>query len=137
VSISVKVLIEDEQGTFKRIPFKACDEARRGKRKLPKYGGRKVRIVMAYMDSAKGVPYRNIRIEYLFLKFLPDGSIDEKDERRKLQLGIDSLPYENYFGSEKGDGLSSAIAQGRNAELYRWEPTKDELKVIRELVFKK
>jgi hypothetical protein len=128
--------------SVRRFPVKLFD--RLGKRdptaSVPEFAGRRIRYMMALVDTEQRRTSRVKLLQCHFLKFDESGRLDEDAEMEEMRAAMQTLDssYLDSIRSSKPTSVRHAahlFARRAYKHRYQWKPTPEILRQIGELLF--
>jgi hypothetical protein len=105
---------------------------------LPKYASRRVRYALVILELEDRRPVEIIRIQYSFLSFDSQGSIDAGEQEREARLASEMLPpITNDRDRPRVVDARHRFAKKRYDDDYRWIPSPEIEAEIVQAVFGK
>ena len=137
MGIGLRVFLVDDDDSIRSLPVSRYERLHAGER-LPEHAGKRVRCaevgVEFYMRKPMGIIWTNFHI----LPFDSEGRIDAAEMKKQDRLA--SEPHPLLPEEERSGQIINArrqFSKRRYDHRYRWNPTKEILKLIEEKVLNK
>lgn len=140
MGIGLRVFFVNDDDSIQRLSMARYQRLLRrdlGER-LPQCAGRRVRYAMVMLEVADRKPLEILRIQYSFLRFDSEGTIEAGEREREARLAMEMLPP--LTKEQERPHVVDAryrFAKKRFDDEYKWTPTPEIEAAIVEAIFGK
>lgn len=139
MGIGARVFFVEDDNRLKRISFKRWENlVRNGEeaKPFPEYAGQKVRCALVVLKVENRKPVEITALECTYLHFGDEGCLDQAQRHREEQCAVDVL--DTMFAPEPPkEGVIDARQRFLEKQIaaQRWEPTREIVLAIKEIIF--
>ena len=91
MSTGVRVFFIDDEDHLHRFPVKKFDQLGHSSEKFPEFAGRRVRYALVFLEIKDKKPVAIKHTDYSYVQFNKDGSFDDAEFDKSLQMAVDLL----------------------------------------------
>lgn len=128
MGIGIRIYIVEDDNSLKRVPLNRFERMRRGVpgEALPQYSGRRMRSIYATIEMINRKPSDILRLDFSYLTFDSEGSLDRSEFATEARLTMNSLPpIKSANPKEKVIDAEHKFAQKRYRDQFLWSPTPE------------
>jgi hypothetical protein len=123
---------------LRRVPFRQFERLYEGRADaaLPEFAGQRVQCALVLVELVGRKPAGIARVDYIVLRFGPDGLLDPAAIRQRNALAAEFMERVMAQVSEPVVEFGPYLAEQRYRDEFRWRPTEEQVASVVSLVLK-
>ena len=140
MGIGLRIFLVNDDDSIQRVSLARYQRLLRRdpEERLPEIAGRRIRYAMVILEMADRKPLEILRIQYSFLHFDSEGSVNVAEQEREKKLAMEIVPP--LATERRGPHVVDSrhkFAQKRYDDRYKWTPSPEIEAAIVEAIFGK